>query len=103
MCIRDSCKLVRVPSAVEQEAAALLQILDHVVLVDIGRVMAGNKISLADVVGGFNGLVAEAQVRNGDAAGFFGVICKVALRVHIGMVADNLDGVLVRADRTRCV
>ena len=36
----------------------------------------------------------------GQAAGLLGVVLEVALRVHIGVVADDLDGVLVGADGT---
>ena len=62
--------------------------------------MAGNKVSLVYEVSGLNGAFAETQVRNGYAARFLGVICKVSLRIHIGMVADDLDGVLVCTDGT---
>ena len=36
------------PLAVQQEAAALFQILHHVVLMDIGGLVAGDEVSLAD-------------------------------------------------------
>ena len=60
--------------------------------------MAGHEVSLVDVVGALDGLVAEAQVRNGDAAGLLGVVLEVSLYVLVGVVADDLDGVLVGAD-----
>ena len=44
------------------------------------------------------GLIAEAQVADGDAAGLLGVILEVGLDVLVGMVADDLDGVLVGAN-----
>ena len=44
------------------------------------------------------GLVAEAQVADGDAAGLLGVILEVCLNVLVGVVADDLDGVLVGAN-----
>ena len=44
------------------------------------------------------GLIAEAQMADGDAAGLLGVILEVGLDILVGMVADDLDGVLVRAD-----
>ena len=44
------------------------------------------------------GLSPKAQVRDGDAAGLFGVVLEVRLNVLIGVVADDLDGVLVCAD-----
>ena len=50
------------------------------------------------VVRALDGLVAEAQVADGDAAGLLGVILEVGLDILVGVVADDLDGVLVRAD-----
>ena len=37
-------------------------------------------------------------MRDRDAAGLLGVICEVCLSVFLGVVADDLDGVLVCAD-----
>ncbi len=91
-------KLPAGPRAVQKEVAALFQVLHNVVFVHIGRVVAGDEIRLADIVGRFDRLFAEPQMGNGQAAGFFGVVVEIALRVHVGVVADDLDGVLVRAD-----
>ena len=41
------------------------------------------------------GVFTETQVRHGNTAGLLGVIIKVCLSVHIGVVTDDLDGVLV--------
>ena len=62
--------------------------------------MAGDKVSLAHQICRQNGMLAKAQVRLGDAAGFLGIVFKVSLDIHIRVVADNLDGVLVGANRT---
>ena len=90
-------QLLGVPRAVQQEAAALLQILDHVVGLQVSGVGAGHEVRLGDVVGGLDGGVAKAQVGDGQAAGLLGVVIEVALGIHIGVVADDLDGVLVGA------
>src|SRR5699024_9314263 len=45
-----------------------------------------------------DGLVAKAQVADGDAAGLLRVILEVGLDVLVGVVADDLDRVLVGAD-----
>ena len=75
--------------------------LNHLVALGyIRRVVAGNKVSLVDVVGALDRLVAKAQVRDGDTAGLLGVILEVCLYIFIGVVADNLDGVLVRTNST---
>ena len=59
--------------------------------------MAGDEVRGVDQVGGHDRALAEAQVADGDAAGLLGIVAEVRLRVHIGVVADDLDGVLVRA------
>ena len=64
--------------------------------------MACNEVRLAYQIGGLNGLLAEAEVRHCDTAGLLGVIIKVCLCIHVGVVADDLDGVLVGTDSTVC-
>ena len=62
--------------------------------------MACHEVSLADEICGLDRLLAEAEVGHRDTAGLLGVIIKVSLRVHVSVVADDLDGVLVRTDST---
>ena len=51
------------PLAVDHEHAAGLDILDHLhAHVDVSGVVAGHEVSLVDVVGAADGLVAETQV-----------------------------------------
>ena len=61
--------------------------------------MARREVGRVDEVGRADHVAAEAEVRDRDAAGLLGVVLEVALRVVLGVVADDLDGVLVRADR----
>ncbi len=91
--------LVHAVVRVEQERAAGHQVLEHVVAVQEDRLMAGDEIGLADQVDRANRLRAEAQVRDGHRAGLLRVIDEVALRVVVGVLADDLDGILVGADR----
>ena len=92
-------QLFRRPLTVDHEHAARLNVThDREALRDVGRVVAGDKVGLVDVVRTLDGLVAEAQMADGDAAGLLGVILEVGLDILVGMVADDLDGVLVRAD-----
>ena len=86
------------PLAVEQERAAILQGGEHVVLRHIRRVVAGGEVSRVDLIRRLDRRLAEAQVRNRQTAGLLGVVCEIRLSVHIGVVTDDLDGVLVRAD-----
>ena len=67
---------------------------------DVSGVVAGHEVSLVDVVGAADGLVAETQMADGHAAGLLGVILEVCLNILVGMVADDLDGVLVSTDST---
>src|SRR5699024_5984920 len=60
-------------------------------------VVAGHEVGLVDAVGGADGLVAEAQVADGHAAGLLGVVLEVGLDVLVGVVADDLGAVLVGA------
>ena len=93
-------QLLSGPWAVQQEGSAVNQLLDHVVLSHIGRIVAGHKVSLVDEISRFDLLMAETKVGHGNAAGLLGVIIKICLSIHIGVVADDLDGVLVSAYRT---
>ena len=89
------------PLAVDHEHAAGLDILNHLhAHVDVSGVVASHEVSLVDVVGAADGLIAETQVADGHAAGLLGVILEVCLNILISVVADDLDGVLVCADRT---
>ena len=97
--IQMMLQLLQIPLAVDQEHAAGLDVLNDLeALGDVGGIVAGNEVGLVDVVGGLDGLVAETQVGNGDAAGLLGVVLEVSLYVLVGVVADDLDGVLVGAD-----
>ena len=62
--------------------------------------MAGDEVSVANQIAAADRLIAKAQVALGDAAGLFAVVLEVGLYIFVGMVTDNLDGVLVGADRT---
>ena len=87
------------PLAVDHEHAAGLDVVDHLeALGHVRGVVAGDEVGLVDVVAAADGLVAEAQVGDGHAAGLLGVILEVGLDVLVGVVADDLDGVLVGAD-----
>ena len=43
-------------------------------------------------------MIAETQMRAGQAAGLLGVIVEVSLNIFVSMVTDDLDGVFVRAN-----
>ena len=89
-----------VPVAVEQEGAALLKAVDYIVLMYVGLVVARDVVRLGDEVRGLDLVLSETQVGDGNAAGLLGVVGEVSLRVHVGVVADDLYGLLVGADRS---
>ena len=93
-------KLLGRPLAVDHEGAARLHVLhDGEVLRDVAGVVAGDKVRLINIVGAADRAVAEAKMRDRHAARLLGVVLEVGLHVLVGVVADDLDGVLVRADR----
>ena len=87
-----------VPGGVEHEGAAFLHAFEDIVDVHVARLVAGDVVGRIHEVRGLDGLFAEAQVRDGDAAGLLGVVGEVTLGVEVGVVADDLDRRLVRAD-----
>ena len=93
-------QLLVAPLAVDQEDTAVLHVPDHGEALDnVGGHMAGHEVGLVDIVGRADGVIAKAQMADGHAAGLLGVVLEVRLNILVGMVADDLDGVLVRADR----
>ena len=87
--------LVR-PLAVNQELSAGLNVLNHLVsLDDVGLVVTGHQVSLANIVGTANRLVSKAQVGNGNTTSLLGVVLEVGLDILVGVVTDNLCGVFV--------
>ena len=89
-----------IPVAVEQEDAAFFDFADDVIGVHVSLFMTCQEVSRFYVVRSPDRFGAKAQVRFGNAAGFLGIVFEVSLDVHIGVVADDLDGVLVGTDST---
>ena len=82
----------------EEEGGAVLGLGEHVVLLDEGEVVARDEVRVGAEVRAADRLVAEAEVGDREAARLLGVVLEVALRVVVGVGADDLDRVLVRAD-----
>ena len=101
ICWEVLVKLLITPLAVKQEGAARLNVTDHLeALNDVAGVMTSNKVCLGYIVRRANRCITKAQVRNGYATRLFGVILEVGLYVLVGMVTNDLDGVLVCANGT---
>ena len=85
-----------IPWTVQKECSSVNQLLYHVVLVNIGRVMTCYKVCLMDQVCRLDRLLTKAEVRHCNTTGFLWVIIKVSLCIHICIITDDLDWVLVR-------
>ena len=88
-------KSFHIPSTVQKECTSVNKLLYHVIFVNIGRIMTCNKVCFVDQVCGFDRFLTETKVRHCNTAGLLGVIVKVSLSVHVCVVTDDLNGVLV--------
>src|SRR3989304_571291 len=86
---------------IEQESAAQLGIFEHIHALKEVELMTGDKGCLVHLneIRRADGLRPEAQVRYRHCAGLLRVVIEIALREVVGLFADDLDRVLVRADR----
>ena len=90
--------LVRRARTVEQQRRAVCRGAEHVDPVEQPELVAADEAGLLHEVGSADRLRPEAEVRDGLRAGLLRVVDEVALRVQ-ALVAEDLDRVLVRADR----
>ena len=68
--VRDALEgLLLVPEGVEQEAAAVLDTLQDIVLLQVRRYVAGDEVGSGDEVRSLDGQVTETKVRASVAAG----------------------------------
>ena len=88
-------KTFHIPCTVQKECTAVNQFLYHVIFVHIGRIVACYKVCFVDQVGRFDRFLTKTKVGHCNTTGLLGVIIKVCLSVHICIVTDDLDGVLV--------
>ena len=99
-CRKGVLQVFRSPLAVQEKDAARFEAAEQVILIHVGRAVAGDIVRFADEVGLADRLGTETKMGNSHAAGFFGVVSKVSLGVHIRVVADDFDGALIGADGT---
>ena len=89
-----------IPWAIQKERTSVNKFLYHVVLVDVGRIMACYKVCLLNQVCGLNRFLSKTKVGHRHTAGFFGIIIKVCLCIHICIVTNDLDRVLICSNST---
>ena len=85
--------------AVEQQRRARRGPVEHLGALEQPELVAADEAGLRDEVRRADRLRPEAQVRDGLRAGLLGVVDEVALGVQALFGAEDLDRVLVRADR----
>ena len=93
-------KLFALEDGVQQELTAGAQTANHVVHTQISLNVASNEVRRLNLIGAADGRVAEAQVRASEAARLLRVVAEVSLAVLVGVIANNLDRVLVGTNRT---
>ncbi len=91
-----------IPRAVVEERAVVLEAAEAVVFVQVAGHVHGYEVGRTYQIGSGQRAVAKTQVRAGVAAGLLAVVVEIGLAVLIGVVADNLNGVLVGTYRTIC-
>ena len=88
------------PWGVQKEDAAWFEATEQVVFVNIGRAVASDVVSFPNQVRLADRVRAEAEMGNGNAAGFLGVVSEIALGIQVGVVTDDFDSALVGTDST---
>ena len=91
-------QIFRTPLAVQEKDAARFEAAEQVILIHVGRAVAGDIVRFADEVGFADRIGTETEMGNGHAAGFLGIVSKVSLGIHIRVIANNFDGAFVGAD-----
>ena len=84
---------------VQQNRRSRHRVFQNRLAADEDVLRARHEARLLDEVGGTDRTRAETQVGDRRGAGLLGVVHEVALREVRRLFADDLDGVLVRADR----
>ncbi|MNF65088.1 hypothetical protein D3C84_468390 [compost metagenome] len=91
--------LVSLIGGIEQQGRPFGGVLQQIDRFDKAPLVAADKARLLDKPGRIDGLGAKAQVGDGARARLLGVVDEVALGVEALQLADDLDAVLVGADR----
>ena len=85
---------------VQEERTALLQALQHIILIYIRRNVASHKVGRRNQIRRRNRVITETEVRRGVTTRLLRVIREVSLAILVGRTTDDLDRVLVGTYRT---
>ena len=91
-------QLFTLPVCVEEEGPAFFHFVCNIEGMHIALLMAGYKVGHCDIVGAADRLMTEAQMASGQTAGLLRIILEISLYVLIGIISDDLAGILVGAD-----
>ena len=94
------CQFFAFPDGVEQERTVLAQTAGYIVHVQVSLYVASYEVRCIYQVSGADRCVTETQVRTSETARLLGVVREVCLAVLVGIVTDNLHGVLVGTNCT---
>ena len=84
-----------VAKRVQQKCSAVGQVFQHVILPQVGLIVACHEVGPVDQIGGLNRRFAEPEMGHGQAAGFLGVIAEIALCIQVGFSPMILMAVLL--------
>jgi len=88
------------PEGIEQEDTIFLDPGKQIKTTDESLIVTGNKVFLGHQILAVDGSLAKTQVATGDTAALFAIVLEVTLDVHICMITDDLDGVLIGTNGT---
>src|SRR5215470_20097359 len=86
--------------AVQQERRAVDRRIQHSVALQEIELMDGYEVSPADKVAAVNRIGPKPQMRHCYRARFLGIVDKISLRVVWRFLPDDLNRILIRADRS---
>ena len=93
-------QLLTVEDGVEQEGTIVAQATGHIIHVKVSLDVASHEVRRVHLICAVDRLVAETKVRAGEATRLLRVVREVSLAVLIGVVTNDLYGVLVSTNGT---
>ena len=88
------------PIWIQQKNAIIFNTFEHIITSDKRLIMISNKISVFNQIFRLNGRGTKTKMWTGNSTGFFWIVLEVALCIHIGIVTNNLNRVLICTNRT---
>ena len=83
------------PDCVQEECTILAETTSNIVHVEISLNVASHEVRRIHQISRADRMVAEAEVRASETTGLLRVVGEVSLAILVGVITDNLHGVLV--------